>query len=228
MNTINVFYIQHASRLDEKYFQQYLLELPDDFRKELNAYKHWESAQASILGKMLLGYAFKRMDLPFSLQQLQLTEKDRPFIDDTIDFNISHSGHYVMAAVHPSGRVGIDIEKHRKIDYTLFKKYFNETEWSVIENTKENELAFFELWAIKESAIKCDGRGVEVLSKTHIDLGSSLSEGNLSPNQLLCDDKLYHFQSLSIDEKYSCSVCSDQPMEVNLYHLTIQDLLEGK
>ncbi len=228
MDNIQLYCLNYSQRLEEKDFQQCLSDLPVPIQLEIKAYKHWESAQASLLGKMLLSYAFKHMDIPFSVHQLQLTEKDRPYIEGNIDFNISHSGEYVMLAVSQSAKVGIDIEKHRQLDYLLFRKYFSDNEWALIEAADNKITAFFDFWAIKESAIKCDGRGVEVLSKTQVDYNEGISLGVKYSDKIYCDGRLLFFQPLNVNVHYSCCVSSNQMINVDLHHLTIQDLLKSK
>ena len=65
MNTIHIFHIKHREKIPEEIFRKYLLLLPEDFQKDINAYKHWENALSSLLGKMLLLYGFKKLNLPY-------------------------------------------------------------------------------------------------------------------------------------------------------------------
>ena len=89
------------------------MQLPDLFQQDINAYKHWQSAQASLLGKILLQNAFQQLAINYTLHDIKIGTKDRPFINEQIDFNISHSGDYVIVAISDFSKVGIDIEKHR-------------------------------------------------------------------------------------------------------------------
>ena len=157
---IYIFYTKQTAILEENIFQKFLLQLPPFLQQEIKAYKHRESAQASLFGKILLLYAFKKMNADYLLNHIQLGVKDRPFINDNLDFNISHSGDYIITAIAENSKVGIDIEKHRKLNIDLFKKYFDDGEWNNIQTSQNKLKTFFDFWTIKESAIKCDGRGV--------------------------------------------------------------------
>ena len=221
MNPVNIYYIKYREKLEENTFKEFLVLLPAFLQAEIKAYKHWESAQASLLGKMLLLYGMKKMQLDFSLDDIIVGYKDRPYIHKDFDFNISHSGEFVMVAISKGAKVGIDIEKHRKLEVALFRKYFNDHEWNRIEQAADPLRAFFELWAIKESAIKCDGRGVEVLSQTHI-------HSNVTKRIVICDAKEFYFQLIQLAAHYACSVCSDKEIEVRLEELTIPDLKSHK
>ena len=218
-NTISIFYIHTSEVLEVDLFQQLLLQLPNKFKNEIIAYKHQKSAQNSLIGKLLLKYGFKKLALEYTLHDIQIGHKDRPYINDKIDFNIAHSGEYVIGAIAQNSRVGIDIEKHRNIKVDLFTKYFNEEEWYEIQSANSKEDAFFNLWTIKESAIKYDGRGVEMLSKTH----KIYNNNNLQ--LVICDNKIVNYLKIDIAANYDCCVCSDININVSIKELTVTDLL---
>ena len=230
---IYIFYIKQTEKLSEDIFQKLLLQLPEQFQKDINAYKHWESAQASLLGKILLLYGFKNLNISYSLYDIQIGEKDRPFLSFTaesllkdtvsgfIDFNISHSGEYIICAITQNAKVGIDIEKHRKLNVDLFKKYFDDNEWNEIQTSEDVQKTFFDLWSIKESVIKCDGRGVEILSETHKQYQQNNS------NTVLCDAIIFHYQQVEIAPDYACCVCSNEEFKIKLTMLHLSDLTDA-
>ncbi|MDB5228829.1 MAG: 4-phosphopantetheinyl transferase [Bacteroidota bacterium] len=203
--------------------------LPDVFQSEIRSYKYWESAQASLLGKIILLHGLKELRFADSLDDLRQQAKERPFINDKIDFNISHSGEYVIVAISGHARVGIDIEMHREIDVSLFRKYFDEDEWKEIKTSSNAAKTFFKLWAIKESAIKCDGRGVEVLSKTKVvrplpAASRQTPQSGQTTSRVICDSKEFYFRILDIEENYSCAVCSNKDLEVILSRLPLKNM----
>lgn len=173
--------------------------MPDPIRVELLAFKRWTDARASLAGKLLLRELLADLQLPFTLDDIRLQDKERPFISETFDFNISHSGALVAVALALGNRIGIDIEKHRPVDPGLFRKYFSENEWAQVD-PGDPLPAFFRLWAIKEAAIKCDGRGVEVLGKTEV----------LDDQRVRCDGQLMHYRLLETDPGYAGALCSLQ------------------
>lgn len=73
----------------------------------------------------------------------------KPVLEPNVfNFNISHSGDIKLVAVSDS-EVGIDIEKHKDIDYKLIvKRFFNPGE--KCESLKE----FYRYWTAKESYTK--------------------------------------------------------------------------
>lgn len=217
-NIIHIYTFRQTEKLADEIFQRFLLQMPELFKEQILAYKHWESAQASLLGKILLKFGFQELNLKCTLHDMELGEKDRPFINGEIDFNISHSGEYVIVSIAKNARVGVDVEGHRKIDINLFRKYFDENEWNEIQSNNNTHSVFFDLWTIKESAIKCDGRGVSVLSETHKQYAPDML------NTVVCDAVVFHYQQVVMEENYSCCVCSNEEFKTKLTKLQLSDL----
>lgn len=131
---------------------------------------------------------------------LDSDENGKPFIvGKPFEISISHSIDTVAVAISDFP-VGIDIEKIRKTDLNLMKRFFEGEEISYVlggYQTGEdyNEYSspsvlkrFFEVWTKKEAASKLDGRGLSAVQKIS-----------------LCD---YIFETeLTEDEKYVVSVC---------------------
>lgn len=214
-HNIYLYYIKQNIELPIIQFEKLLHQLPVFLQQDILAYKHQQTAQASLLGKLLLQYALKKLYANFPLEDIKLGYKDRPYINNEIDFNISHSSKYVVCAITKNAKIGIDIEKHRKINVDLFQKYFDENEWHEIESSENKTQAFFNLWTIKESAIKCDGRGVEILGKTH----KIYNSNNLQ--QVACDDALFYYQKIRIDSNYDCCVCSNNMFKNNIFKIEL-------
>lgn len=222
-NKIHIFYIKQSEKLSDDVFRKFLLQLPETFQQDIIAYKHWQSAQSSLFGKILLQYGFKKLNLPYALKDLKIGAKDRPYINAEVDFNISHSGMYVICAMVKNEKVGIDIEKHRTLKMKIAERYFDEQECHEIDSSEHPGEAFFHFWAIKEAAIKCDGRGVEVLSKTHV--LSASNKDITKKDKVLCDENTFCYQKLEIEEGYSCAVCCNTAFDTRLYELQLTDLV---
>jgi 4'-phosphopantetheinyl transferase len=197
-SNLQIWMTKLTASTEQETFDARLAEMPEAVRQELLAYKRRQDARASLAGKLLLKHALLELNLPFTLNDIRLQDKERPYIHDAFDFNISHSGEYVALALSAANRVGIDLEKHRKLDITLFRKYFSDPEWDVITVAKDPLPDFFRYWAIKESAIKCDGRGVEVLGKTQ----------TRDANTVECDSAIFNYSLIDVEPGYACAVCS--------------------
>lgn len=234
-NTIHIFYIKQTERLPTEIFDVFLKQMPIIFQEEILKYKFWQSAETSLLGKIILKFGFQQLNLPFTLDDIKVDAKDRPFLNNEFDlslaavshkvdtathfdFNISHSGNYIICAIVKNAKVGIDIEKHRELKSNIANRYFDKDECNEINASKNPSKTFFDLWSLKESAIKCDGRGVEVLSKTYKQYEP------LHTNTIICDNNLYHYKILVIEDSYSCHVCSNKKFMVELQEINLWDL----
>lgn len=198
----------HIKALKVKPINEWLTQLPANIQENVLQYKQEKDQWRGLGGKLLLKEMLHQKGDKFTLEQLKETPKGKLFLEGAdFDFNISHSGEMVVLAVVENGICGIDIELHRTINYSIFERNFTSTEWDTIMNAEDSSRQFFDYWAIKESVIKADGRGFEVLGKTEI----------LSNNKAICDGKTYHISSIFIAEGYSSCVASDR--EINAVEL---------
>lgn len=74
---------------------------------------------------------------------------------DSIHFNMSHAGNYVVCVVADSC-VGIDIEGKRRISESVARRYFTQAEREFIKSDDD----FFKLWTFKEALGKYSGQGI--------------------------------------------------------------------
>jgi phosphopantetheinyl transferase len=122
----------------------------------------------------------------------------KPFLPDhTVDFNISHSGNYVVAVYSTHQQIGIDVEQNRSIDLSLYESIFHPQELTFLQN-EDSPNAFFEVWTKKESLLKAKGTGFQVdLAKVNV-----------------LDDSVAHsyFHQVQIPG-YTCFVCSTFPCQ---------------
>lgn len=82
------------------------------------------------------------------------TEYKKPFLADSgINFNVSHSGEYIIYAMTRGGAIGIDIEKiNLDMDFiSMAKIMFSENEYRdfLLLTQEEQPLAFYRLWTKK-------------------------------------------------------------------------------
>ena len=84
-----------------------------------------------------------------------------------LDFNLSHSVDWMVCAVSGGVPVGVDIEHlARKRDVMrLARRFFGEGEVEALERLADGEQrqGFFDLWTLKESAVKARGEALPPL-----------------------------------------------------------------
>jgi 4'-phosphopantetheinyl transferase len=148
--------------MPEEVFQRLLSLLPAAHQQKILRFRRWEDAHAGLLGKLLLRLALKASGSPATLDQLCYTEHARPWLPAGPNFNISHSGNRVVVGLDTLGRVGVDIEVLRPIDFEDFQTQFTPVEWAAILGAADPHVAFLQFWTAKESLIKADGRGLGV------------------------------------------------------------------
>ncbi|BAJ01177.1 4'-phosphopantetheinyl transferase family protein [Shewanella violacea] len=93
-----------------------------------------------------------------------------------IEFNISHSGGWMLVAVikqaqgEPVLELGVDIERYRQSTniYPILNNYFTQNESDALLSLPEDKHRdrFFDLWALKESYIKAKGLGLALSLKS--------------------------------------------------------------
>ncbi|PXZ06670.1 4'-phosphopantetheinyl transferase family protein [Gilliamella apicola] len=127
----------------------------------------------SILASLLKQYC--HID---SLPPIIIGDNSRPcFLQHNLpDFNISHSKDWVAVAISLNGRVGIDIEvaRQRKNYLNVAKNYFANEEYQWILKQSDTLAAFWQLWTLKESALKLYAKGVWQMKSVKVDVANQL------------------------------------------------------
>ena len=165
-------------------------------------YRRWQDRHANLFGKLLLIKALGQYGYSSDvLYKLKYNKYQRPFLDDPIDFNISHSGDFVVCAVGKKLRLGIDIERIQTIDFKNFKSVMTEEQWHFIHQSTNPFRTFFDFWAIKESVIKGDSRGLSI----------PLQELDVVDNIVHYDQQDWYLSKLHIDKEYSACMATDVP-----------------
>jgi 4'-phosphopantetheinyl transferase len=192
---LQVFFTRFETPFDRAFIEAQVKLFPEQIQKDILAFRRDEDATASLLGKLLLEDGMRRLGIPLNWEYFALTSKDKPFFQNGPEFNISHSGKIVVCAI-ASEPIGIDIEKIRTIKIDHFNRQFSEKEWEIINSAENKVQQFFEFWAIKEAAIKADGRGMEMVSKTEI----------LSETELKMEEKKLFYRQLSLAPNYKGAI----------------------
>ncbi|MFC1616651.1 4'-phosphopantetheinyl transferase superfamily protein, partial [Candidatus Margulisiibacteriota bacterium] len=193
---VNILYTSFDSEFSNEIWQKYTAQFPEAIVSDINRYKRWQDRQARLLGKLLLvkGLAFYYPNPYELLHSIKFDKYKRPFINSEIDFNISHSGDYIILAIAKGIRLGIDIEKKREIDNNILKNYLTDQEWQHLISSQNQIETFFDYWTKKESIIKADGRGLFV----------NLKNIKLQDNKAELNNNEWFLQQIEIDASYLC------------------------
>ncbi|MFQ0991055.1 4'-phosphopantetheinyl transferase family protein [Gilliamella apicola] len=112
------------------------------------------------------------------LPTMVIGDNNRPcFLERNLpDFNISHSQDWVAVAISLDGRVGLDIEvaRPRKNYLDVAKSFFADAEYQWMMQQADTLKAFWQLWTLKESALKLYAKGVWQIKSVKVDIEKQL------------------------------------------------------
>lgn len=135
---------------------------------------HGTSRQQSFTASLLLDETI-RLCCPSVPRPLDIAanENGKPYLTAAPDvhFSLSHSAAWAVCAVsdHP---VGVDIQQCRSFKPNIADRFFHPDEVQYLSSLSpaERENAFYTLWALKESYVKADGRGLRLLRQFCVDI----------------------------------------------------------
>ncbi|MCX8649865.1 4'-phosphopantetheinyl transferase superfamily protein [Gilliamella sp. B2776] len=127
----------------------------------------------SILASLLNQYC--QIDI---LPTMVIGDNHRPcFLNTNLpDFNISHSQDWVAVAISLNGSIGLDIEvdRPRKNYLDVAKNFFSDAECQWMMKQADTLKAFWQLWTLKESALKLYAKGVWQIKSVKVDIDKKL------------------------------------------------------
>ena len=130
-----------------------------------------------------------------SLPPIIIGDNSRPcFLQHNLpDFNISHSKDWVAVAISLNGSVGIDIEvaRQRKNYLNVAESIFADDEYQWILKQSDTLAAFWQLWTLKESALKLYAKGVWQMKSVKVDVENQLISAPFG------QDFYYQYQQLA-------------------------------
>jgi len=136
-----------------------------------------------LVGEGLTRFAlYKDFNIDFFIP-FKYTQKGKPYIEKDVYFNMSHSGDYVACAVGLQP-VGIDIEILRQVNLNIAHRFFHPDETTFLNNSLNKTEDFFKLWTMKESYLKCIGKGLTLPLNSFIVNPTNLSVYDTQKNKL--------------------------------------------
>jgi len=196
---VEILYTRFYENLPKKRWNNFLSEIPKHVQEKIMRYRKWQDRLASLYGRVIIQRALTAHGYNKNcLENLSITEYGRPFIDDNVYFNLSHSGEYVVCSVSKKGRVGIDIEKVRPIVLSHYQKIIPPKKWKEIIWSDEKEQLFYDYWTMIESALKADGRGFSLPIEDII----------MNGHEVILYDKTWFITKVNIDHHYCCNLAT--------------------
>ena len=216
---VKIYFISNEFPLPNVDFLNYLNSFPLDIKSKILRFSRWQDAQASLLGKVLLKKGLDDFNLDSNLSKLKYTNYGRPYIEGALDFNIAHSGNYVVCAFSTIGRIGVDIEEVKEVSVGEFKNQFLEEEWNAIINSENIHHSFYAYWTAKEAIIKADGKGLSIPLKNIL----------LKDGKSLLGKAPWHYRAVALADNYIMHIASDyQLLNINSIGLEWKDIVNVK
>lgn len=174
--------------------------LPNNFKSNALRYKREEDRDSYIRGKLLLQKGLISYGYSSScLKDIKTDSWGKPYINPQINFSISHSENYIVCAFSEIEPIGIDIERIRNLDLSIFRKIFTKKEWEILNSSSNPIEHFFRYWTIKESIVKGEGKGFSIPLST-------IDASNL--NSIKFNSSIWIIQEISLSPLFSCSLAS--------------------
>lgn len=205
---IDVFYCELKAE-NKPVLSSLLKQMPEKLKNEILRYKFERNRYEHALGKLLLLKALKHYGYSSDcLECLKYTEYSRPYIDENVDFNISHSGSVVVCCISKNRVLGVDVEEVREIEFDNFTNVMSQSQWNEIFSMSDPRKLFFNMWTQKESVVKAIGLGLSL----------PLEEIYIENDMATLYDETYYLKNLQLHESYAANIASDKGIgEVN-YH----------
>ncbi|OOF53763.1 4'-phosphopantetheinyl transferase [Rodentibacter genomosp. 2] len=173
----------------------------------------WQRHQCRRLAHFLLWQLLKITGKNTALLgQIERTESGRPyFSNETIDFNMSHSGDWVAVILENNEEkesiVGIDIEFPKQRHFLdLMKHFAAEREVIWFTQQSDSEGAFYRSWCLREAILKSQGVGIMKLSEVcHLPNELKIFSDYCPQGKLFFTDELPFYLAFFVNQ------CQNQP-----------------
>lgn len=168
---VHLWRVRNTAELDRTTWLAPLWGVLDEQEKaKADRFRAAHARRASILARgmtrlVLAKYlATSARSLTFEFNQYGKPALAERALAERLQFNVSHSGDWVVLAVTSAAAVGVDIERHRPLDdaLRLAERFFSLSERSTLAQiaSAEQLAAFFRCWTRKEAYIKAVGTGI--------------------------------------------------------------------
>ena len=179
---------------DEAVFGQALACALPGRRLKIDALALAKDRQRSLGAHLLLGWALKEEGTDIARERFDAGENGKPVCLSRPDiyFSLSHSGDVALCALSDAP-VGCDAEVIGRVTPAVAKRCFSPEEISAFRGEKD-AVGLCRLWTLKESALKCTGRGLSFpMRSLELSLGEDGPELISAPDQGIYDLYEYAF-----------------------------------
>ena len=212
---IGVYYFKIREQ-HRNYLDNFLEILPLFLKRRILRFYFLDDQMRSVVGKLILrkmmitnGY---QTDI---LNEYKLDKFNRPYFDNNVDFNITHSGDYVICAISNDSKIGVDIEKiYPSINVDDYEFLFHDNEKHIIKDQTIKNI-FFSYWTKKEAVSKAIGKG----------LGVPFCDIQICDDVAIFKEKHWNLMSVISNKKYCSCIAYMGEKNIEIRELFISDLI---
>lgn len=205
MNNMVIVNLDLSFLEDDSVFNEYLNCIKPYRLKKINKLNNKEDKIRSLGAELAIKKAFELFGLYYKDEEILIDENGKPYLKSNhAYFNYSHSNNRALCVVS-SSRVGCDIELIKNNKEEIASRFFTINEFNNIKCSGSND-AFYKIWTLKESFIKCIGLGLKIpLNSFEINVNND----DIKINQKINKNE-YKFLSYMVDG-YELAICLENP-----------------
>lgn len=172
---MNIYYFNITPLRNKIMFQKAYEKISNDRKEKVISYKQTDDKLRCVGAGLLIEYIRELYNIKSNIVMDKYGKIY--FEDNTVNFNISHSGNFVVLAVSENP-IGIDIQRIRADKHRVAEKNFLPAECDFInEGNNEAELMerFCQVWTVKEAYLKKIGIGLrKPLKSFEVDMSGDM------------------------------------------------------
>lgn len=199
---ITIYRSNTEALLKQRSLSKLLQQLPSSLHARALRYKSEQSAYNYVIGRLLLKQALNFFGLDNDLEKIEFQNNGKPMIAG-VHFNISHSDHQVVCGISKEGRLGLDLEKIKPINFENFAAMFSVKEWARIKAAEDPTRTFYWYWTRKESIIKALGQSLSYLHQIDLDAAS---------NHFMTDGQRWFLKDVITEDFFMGALCCELPI----------------
>ncbi|MEN8905204.1 MAG: 4'-phosphopantetheinyl transferase superfamily protein [Clostridiales bacterium] len=206
---VEIYAVKVPAKIEKCLLTEVFEMFENDRSERIKRFRFKEDVYRATISDMLSRYLIcTKLKVKLNKLAFERNKYGKPFLkDESIYFNSSHSGKWVICGLSYD-KIGVDVESTRDIDFSIAKRFFHCNEYNEFNKKNYDQKLdfFFELWTLKESFIKADGRGLS--------LGLNSFEIIFIKNNIYAKylDILtqYNLKLYDFEERYKLAVCAKE------------------
>lgn len=205
--TVKVYTADVSPLCDASLYERVYYSVNNRRREKTDRLRRTEDKRLSLGAEYLLMCACRDSGTDYNKLTVASEPNSKPSFENCdLSFNLSHSGERVMC-VMSSLPVGCDVEKISSADIRIAERFFSEREKAylhTVADENEKKKLFIKIWTLKESFVKCTGKG---FSTPFESFSVTDERGNISllQSEDNCRYELYGWDS---GDGYRYAVCA--------------------